>query len=311
MQQSQRGLHALALGFDPEAPPIAEPDGAQRAVMTAVIEALGRDALSPRLIPRRPQLLPQLIQSVNDEGASSRSIGAIIGQDPVLAGNLLRIANSALYHLPGRTVDSIERAVTLVGSDGVRQIITAALLQPVMSVGGHEGGRFSSVIWEFSLRAAAAAADHARGVEHDDGFAAQLMGLLQGLGAVVVMQAAREEYARHPSLPPSPLLIALLLERCTCTTAARIATHWQLAPAICRILHENDSAQAREHALGRSLQFARTAAALAMLCQEGRMEDGQALSLLQDQAPPHALDWIWRRIRQSSAGDAAASTARR
>jgi HD-like signal output (HDOD) protein len=39
-------------------------------------------------------LLPKLIQAVNDNQSSGRDIAALIGQDPALAGNLLRIANS-------------------------------------------------------------------------------------------------------------------------------------------------------------------------------------------------------------------------
>lgn len=298
MLQAQRRFHALALGFEPSATTISEPKGEQYALMRAVMAVLDSDTLSPRYIPRRPQLLPQLVQSVNDANASSRSIGAIIAQDPVLAGNLLRIGNSPVHRLPGRKVDSIERAVTLVGTDGVRQIISAALLQPVMDATGGHGGRCSGLIWEYSLRVSAAAADYARSVERDDGFAAQLMGLLQGLASVVVMQAAQDEATRNPSLQLSPSVIALLLERCTHAMAARIAAHWELSPTICNALSDGDGPQARAHALGRSLQFARTAGALAMLCHEGEMEDTQALSLLSSQAPAHVLDWVWRRIRQ-------------
>ncbi|WP_305804653.1 HDOD domain-containing protein [Stenotrophomonas sp. YIM B06876] len=301
LQQAQRGFHALALGVPGTDAADEELDPPHRAVIAAVITALGRADLSPRYTPRRPQLLPQLIQSVNDTAASSRSISAIIGQDPVLAGNLLRIANSPLYRLQSRPVESIERAVTLVGTDGIRQIISAALVQPVMHAGGGDGSRFPVLIWEYSLRVSAAAADHARGVERDDGFAAQLAGLLHGLGAVVVMQAAHDEYARQPALAPSALALRELLERCTQPTAARIALHWELADVIHQALHDGDSPAAQDSALGRSLRFARTAAALAVLCAEQQMEDARALDLLAQLAPAHVAGWIWKRIRQPAA----------
>ncbi|MGV8961335.1 MAG: HDOD domain-containing protein [Stenotrophomonas sp.] len=303
MQQAQRGFHALALGIVPAT--AATPDEAlqapHRALVTAVVAALGRADLSPRYTPRRPQLLPQLIQSVNDTAASSRSISAIIGQDPVLAGNLLRIANSPLYRLQSHAVESIERAVTMVGTDGIRQIISAALVQPVMNAGGGDGSRFSGLIWDYSLRLSAAAADHARSVERDDGFAAQLAGLLHGLGAVVVMQAAHDEYARQPALAPSALALRELLERCAQPTAARIALHWELADGIRQALQDGDSPAAQESALGRSLRFARTAAALAVLCAEQEMEEAQALEMLAQLAPAHVAGWIWKRIRQPAA----------
>jgi hypothetical protein len=84
-------------------------------------------------------LLPKLIQAVNDNQSSGRDIAALIGQDPALAGNLLRIANSPLYRLQALPVESLERAVTLVGTDGLRQMIATAMMQPVLNMGGVYG----------------------------------------------------------------------------------------------------------------------------------------------------------------------------
>ena len=78
----QRGLHALALY-----PRLAgEPEPAQNAGLAdAVARALQARDWAARQLPRRPQLLPQLIQTVNDDAASARVMAAIIGQDPVPA----------------------------------------------------------------------------------------------------------------------------------------------------------------------------------------------------------------------------------
>jgi len=75
------------------------------------------------------------MRTVNDPNASGSAIAAIIGQDPTLAGNLLRIANSAFYRVQSTPVESVDRAVAMVGTDGIRRIIAAALVQPVMSDG--------------------------------------------------------------------------------------------------------------------------------------------------------------------------------
>ena len=44
-------------------------------------------------------------------GSTTDTISRIIAQDPALTGNLLRIANSAMYRLSGQPVESIDRAV--------------------------------------------------------------------------------------------------------------------------------------------------------------------------------------------------------
>ena len=78
-------------------------------------------------------------------------ISRIIAQDPALTGNLLRIANSPIYRVSSLPVESIDRAVTLVGVQGIRSIIATALLQPVMSGRQRTFSRFPELVWEHTL----------------------------------------------------------------------------------------------------------------------------------------------------------------
>ena len=297
----QRMLLA-ALDAPPGTPLEATLDPAQQAVVAAVSRALERTDLSPRYTPRRPNLLPQLIHSVNDSGASSRSIAAIIGRDPVLTGNLLRIANSALYRTNARPVDSLERAVTMVGLQGVREIISAALMQPLLSTRSVHSGHFAQLAWDYTLRMSVAAADHARSVERQDGFSAQLAGLLLGLAAVVVMQAIDDVYARSPQLQRSAVAQLQLLQRYSVPLAGRIARSWELPSLYYRTLRELDQIEqdGPELSLQRSLQFGRSAAAAAMLARHGLMDDSLALAVVEAQVPEHVAQWIWKRLREDS-----------
>ena len=70
----------------------------------------------------------------------------------MLTGNLLRIANSPAYKVHERPVESLQRAVTLVGTEGVRQIISAVLVQPVMQVQCGRLPRFSTASWAHARR---------------------------------------------------------------------------------------------------------------------------------------------------------------
>ncbi|MFG6107913.1 HDOD domain-containing protein [Stenotrophomonas nematodicola] len=291
----QSGLHALALVSRSG---VADAGGCadEAALQAAVVAALEQRDWSARHLPRRPQLLPQLIQTVNDSDASARAMAAIIGQDPVLTGNLLRIANSPVYRLQAKPVDSLQRAVTLVGTDGIRQIISAVLVQPVMQVQCVAFPQFGTVIWEHALLASRAAADHARLVTHDDAFAAQWLGLTQGLGAALVMRHLLDVCAAQGDAAPSRALAAHLLDAWTLPVASRIAAAWELPPAVHEaLLREGDNAQA---GLSASLRFARAAAAASLLCRHGRIGQAQALAILEQQhaTPAHALHWIWRRL---------------
>ncbi len=292
-QVLQAGLHALALRpGSGSAPATAAQDAALLAAVAAALEA---QDWSARHLPRRPQLLPQLIQTVNDSDASARSMASIISQDAVLTGNLLRIANSPVYRLQAKPVDSLQRAVTLVGTEGIRQIISAVLVQPVMQLHSDAFPQFGTVVWEHALLASRAAADHARLVTHEDGFAAQWMGLTQGLGAALVMRHLLD-VARDQAVLPSPQLAGTLLDAWTLPVASRIAAAWELPPSVHQALLRD--ADATGGGLAASLHFARAGASASLLCRHGRISQAQALALLEQlhDTPAHALQWIWRRL---------------
>jgi HD-like signal output (HDOD) protein len=290
------GFHALALVPRSGATPAPAADPGRLA--GAVAAALEAQDWSARHLPRRPQLLPQLIQTVNDSDASARAMAGIIGQDPVLTGNLLRIANSPVYRLQAKPVDTLQRAVTLVGTDGIRQIISAVLVQPVMQLHCEAFPQFGTVIWEHALLASRAAADHARRVTHEDGFAAQWLGLTHGLGAALVMRHLLDTSAQHGQPAPSQDLAITVLDTWTLPVASRVAAAWQLPTAVHEALLRDPS----HGGLPASLRFARAAAAASLLCRHGRIGQAQALALLEqlDDTPPHALQWIWRRLHGRS-----------
>lgn len=173
-------------------------DGPAPAAHAAAIDAaarrLERFGAEPGRLPRRPQLLPELLVALNDDTSSAVRIAALVSRDPVLAANLLRLANSVRYRIYPAPVESLERAVALVGMQGMRQLVALALMQPVMRTGGGAFGCLPELLWEHTQYATVAARDHA-GAAATEVFSAQLLVLLHGLGAIVVMQALRDEYA--------------------------------------------------------------------------------------------------------------------
>ncbi|CAD7374259.1 HDOD domain-containing protein [Xanthomonas arboricola] len=303
MQPLLRRMYAAVMSAPALADGHLPTDPAQAAVLAAVGAALDHVDLRPQLLPRRPQLLPQLMRAVNDPDASGRGIAAIIAQDPALAANLLRIANSALYRPQGGPLESLERAVVHIGTEGVRQIVAAAVMQPVLSLEGGLYARLPAAVWDYALRTAAAAAAYMR-ERGGDTLSAQLAGLLQGLGAVVILRVLRDAYAERPSLPYSLEVAAALVERHTAAVAKTIATTWDLPAALGTALDE----QRPEHdttlltsSLGMALRYGRLAAALAMLARHGAEQEEHALSVLSSLEPDHAANAaLWQRLVAAS-----------
>lgn len=295
-------MHAPEL-IDP-ATPIG---GIQAQILSEAAAELAQLDVRPKNIPRRPHLLPQLMRAVNDPDISNHQIAAVIAQDPALAASLLRIANSALYRpRDGHAVDSIERGVAQIGTDGVRQIVVAALMQPVLSLDSGLFARLPAAIWDYALRTAVAAAHHAqRNGTLDDALHAQLLGLLQGLGAVIVMRVLSETYARHPGVPKELVTAAALLDRHVTPTSRTVAVGWELPPTLAEAL--TDQRAERDHtvpttALGKALRYGRLAAVLTMLVRSDDETEDNALAMLATLEPDEdANRQLWERLSSHSA----------
>lgn len=239
----------------------------QDHIVADALAAIGDVATQRRYAPRRPNLLPQLMRAINDDEVSRRELAAIIAHDPSLVGSLLKMANSAFYRVTSRPVESIERAVVILGSDGLRSLMTAALMQPIFQVSTTGTfGRFPELVWEHALRSAHAAIPHAALVERADPFAAELLSLVSGLAEIVIFRAAMDYFANTTrDGQPDPVVIASLLESQSAAFAWRIGADWELSELMLAALEEQMVSTEPTTPLGRSLRFGRCAGALAVL----------------------------------------------
>lgn len=151
-----------------------------------------------RLLAKAPQLssLPHvyahLSEVVNDPRSSCRDVAAVIAEDAGLAARLLRIANSAFYGFPSR-IDTISRAVTLVGT---RQLRDLALATTIISHfdGIEDGGLSMHSFWEHSIGCAVTARTLAGYRREQNVERYFIAGLLHDIGRLVMFIVIPEEF---------------------------------------------------------------------------------------------------------------------
>jgi HD-like signal output (HDOD) protein len=260
------------LAFDaPLAPTVP---AAHVKVVMAVSSSLQTAALDPKHTPRRPLLLPDLVRAVNDSDTTRRELANMIARDPALVGSLLKLANSPLYRRGSQPVESLERALAVLGTNGTRSLVAAALLQPVFRAADGDSARFAEIVWEHTQRACPAAELHASTVESSDPFAAQLVALIMGLGAIVVYRRVLDQYAQR-RMEPEPTAVASLLEEQAPKVARQIAASWELSERVLEALDEQrpDRIEAPATSLGRSLQFGLLVGVLSVLRSHDRIDD--------------------------------------
>jgi HD-like signal output (HDOD) protein len=278
---------------DQDRPGIQDEDlAAHRAVVTVASTALASLEVQAKYLPRRPSLLPKLLSTINSDQTSMRELAAIIGDDPALMGNLVRLANSAFYRGVRKSIESLERAVTLVGTEGIRGLIATALLHPVMSPRGGLFASFPETIWEQTLYAADAAEMHAIHVEKVNGFGARLLALLHGLATNTVFRIVRDECLEQCDAQVKPAVVQLLVDW-TVPTSVRIATAWEMPNDLQNAL---DDAQ-EPGPLRRSAYFGRLAGAQLLLVKRGVLKESSArATVLAGDDRRMQVDRVWQRL---------------
>ncbi len=273
-------MHLLyELAFDaPLAPTVP---AAHVKIVMAVSSSLQTTAVDAKHAPRRPMLLPELVRAVNDSDTTRRELAKMVARDPALVGALLKLANSPLYRRGPKPVESVDRALEVLGTNGTRSLVAAALMQPVFRAADGDSARFAEIIWEHTQRAAAAAELHAAAVESSDPFAAQLVALVMGLGAIVVYRRVLDQYGRQ-GVPPEPTAVASLLEEQTPRVARQVAASWELSDRVLEALDEQrfERIEPPASSLGRSLQFGLLIGALSVLRSHDRIDDEAGLDTL-------------------------------
>jgi len=107
----KRGLYSQAFSRKADIASVTVP-ATPLPVRDRALRALGQ-------LPPFSPILNRLIASLANEDVSFAKIADLIEKDTVLAGNILRLVNSALYGLRG-TVNSIRHAVSLLGVNKLR-----------------------------------------------------------------------------------------------------------------------------------------------------------------------------------------------
>jgi HD-like signal output (HDOD) protein len=294
----RRMVYALALGDQRAADPSASPDATQNQLLLTASQTVAQVGTEPRYTPQRPSLLPQLMDAVNDEEASLRALSRIVAQDPRLTGEMLKTANSAAYRVSSAPVESIERAAALLGTRGIRTIMSAVLLKPLATAGGRTG-RFGEIAWEHSIYSASAADAWAARNQDADPFAAQMLALLHGLGVVTVYRVLSDIYAANPGLPRDAAAMATALDTSATMAAGRIAVNWGLSERSRQALEAQSAAApvTDSSPLARALQFGLYAGGLALLCRHGKLteEESEAQITAGEFQGPLATR-VWERL---------------
>jgi putative nucleotidyltransferase with HDIG domain len=147
-------------------------------------------------LPTLPTVYMNLQKIINSEDANASAVAKVIENDQSLALKVLRTVNSAAFGLR-HSVDSIERAVALLGFDEVSNIVLAASV--VRSFDNLAGRGIFSIekFWDHSMAVAVAArvlAENTPRITREIKQSVFMGGLVHDIGKLVEYQLFNESF---------------------------------------------------------------------------------------------------------------------
>ena len=138
-----------------------------------------------------PQVVFEVSRLLEDDESTQRQIADALGRDPGLVAQVLRMANSPAY-APARAVDSVERAVTLLGRGTLQRLVIAGAVTRSMSSLPEQERLPLETFWRHSAYCAVIARQLARTVAPREAEAVFLAGLLHDLGKLLLFSQSPE-----------------------------------------------------------------------------------------------------------------------
>jgi putative nucleotidyltransferase with HDIG domain len=138
-----------------------------------------------------PHVAIRLTKLISDENSTMQDFEDIMKMDPTLVLRLLRVVNSAYYALEQK-VDSISRAVVVIGMNNLRNMIVTEALKDIFKENQEESGFSRNRLWLHCAAVSICSQMISERIFGQNGEDAFLCGILHDIGMIVEDQTAHD-----------------------------------------------------------------------------------------------------------------------
>lgn len=210
----------------------------QKLVIDMVISQLRKKEQRVNAVPRLPAVIPKLLRSLKDPQSSARDYVAIINKDPAMSAAVLKLANSVYFNPRSKSISDIDRAIIKLGIEGLRSVLSAAVMQPIIQRQSPYFNQTGQRLWLHSLNCAVACEviAHTRAL---DCYKAYLMGLVHDIGKITLFSELCKQFKLNETAQvPGHSAFAPALKKISTHLSGLIAKDWGLPQEICTALDQ-------------------------------------------------------------------------
>lgn len=190
-----------------------------------------------------PHIVTRLVQLVNDEESTLQDFEEVIRLDPALVARLLTLVNSSYFGLT-RKVDSISRAVALLGMKNLHNIAVTDAIQGMLRSNSGTTEFSPQQLWLHSAASGICCKMIAERIFTINGDDAYLCGILHDIGLIVAMEADLEVFLRliDELVPGGPSIIELerqFFGTDHCEVGYILAKEWRIPDPIAEAIRDH------------------------------------------------------------------------
>jgi len=209
-----------------------------------------------------PHIVTRLAQLINDEDSTLQDFEEIIRLDPALVARLLTLVNSSYFGM-SRKVDSISRAVALLGMKNLHNIAVTDAIQSMIDTDATSTAFAPERLWAHSAAVGLCCKMIAERILSINGDDAYLTGILHDIGLIALLETAREDFLSIiEKLKPDGPLLPELEQETLGTDHTQIgyllAREWQIGQPLAEAIrdHHDDTTNFPEKSLTSIVQLA-------------------------------------------------------
>lgn len=203
------------------------------------------DVLKGISIPSPPQIIADLQMEMASSEPDINEISNLISKDPSLAGSVLKTVNSPYYG--DRGIDSISKAVMLLGKDTISNIVNTVYLRDSLILQqdiSDEVINAMSIFWDSAIDVARACRFVAQRIHFSDSNMAYMLGLFHNAGIPLLMLrysdylcvVAQSYHMEEPNTVDAE-------NKCFKTNHAEVSSYaartWKLPEILCRVIEKH------------------------------------------------------------------------
>ncbi len=187
------------------------------------------------ILPTLPEVALQVRDALADEEKSLADVSKVITTDAALSARLIQVSNSPLLRTT-RTIDSVEAAVTRMGSNMVRNLVTSIVMEQMFQATSDATDKRLRKLWEHSTQVAAIASALTSQFTKLKSDISLLGGLVHDIGALPILSRVEDV----PEILNNEALLDKIIRETHCKVGKKILDKWNFPPELVAVAAEHE-----------------------------------------------------------------------